>query len=293
MSVFCRLCAVLLPPCLLILPAARAADGLFVLRGYSDQQLLRLDSDGDTAVALPLAFDLANRVRVLGERLVVVDSGSGELLALPLAAALAWQPGDPQPAVQHLPVSNLPNPNPWDVIQLQDGRLAVSNLGAGTVSILAADTLQHEIPWPGSSPQGLAQQGDRLLVTDSGFGTGTRLLTLDLATLQAGQVTTLENPQELLVFGHRVDVLCTGNWFTGQAFVHGLDPVSLAPVDTLRLGAHAGSLAAHPGGGVFSGDLWAWPLPGTYRYEGITRQVSHDADSVFGPGGRLSRPVRG
>lgn len=110
-------------------------------------------------------------------------------------------------------------------------------------------------------------------------------MTLDLNTLETGQVATLENPQELLVLPDRVDVLCSGNWFTGEAYVHGLDPVTLAPLDTLRLGAHAGNLAAHPGGSVFSGDPWAWPLPGTYRYHGTSRQVSHDAESVFGPGG--------
>lgn len=275
----------LLPALPLLMPArAPAADGLFVIRGYFDQQLLRMESDG-TTVQLPLAMELANRVRVLGERLVVVDSGAAVLHVLPLAAALAWQPGDPAPEVQQLSVSTLENPNPWDVIRLTDGRLAVSNLNTGTVSLLAADTLQHELHWPGASPQGLAQLQDRLLVTDSGFGVGNRLLTLDLNTLQTGEVPTLENPQDLLLLPDRVDVLCSGNWFTGEAFVHGLDPATLAPLDTLRLGAHAGSLAADGAGIVYSGDLWAFPVPGTYRYDGVSRQVSHAADSVFGPGG--------
>jgi hypothetical protein len=153
------------------------------------------------------------------------------------------------------------------------------------VALLAADTLQHEAHWPGASPQGLAQQAGRLLVTDSGFGVGTRLLTLDLGTLQTGEVPTLENPQELLVLPDRVDVICSGNWFTGEAFVHGLDPATLAPLDTLRLGAHAGSLAVDADGIVYSGDLWAFPVPGTYRYDSTSRLVSHDADAVFGPGG--------
>lgn len=268
-----------------LLPApALAADGLFVIRGYSNQQLLRMETDG-TTVQLPLVMDLANRVRVLGDRLVVVDSGAAVLHVLPLADALAWLPGDPAPVIGQLPVSTLDNPNPWDVIRLEDGRLAVSNLNTGTISLLAADTLQHEAHWPGASPQGLAQQAGRLLATDSGFGIGTRLLTLDLGTLLTGEVPTLENPQDLLVLPERVDVLCSGNWFTGEALVHGLDPVTLAPVDTLRLGAHAGSLAADAAGIVYSGDLWAFPVPGTYRYDSQSRLVSHDADAVFGPGG--------
>ncbi|MCA9787090.1 MAG: hypothetical protein KC488_11085, partial [Candidatus Cloacimonetes bacterium] len=228
------------------------------------------------AVALPLQLDLANRVRVLGDRLWVVDSGAAELLGLSLADALAWQPGDSEPAVIHVPTSQQPGANPWDVIQLADGRLAVSNLNAGSVSLLENEQLQQEIVLPFASPQALLEQPGRLLISDSGFGSGTRLMVLDLASLALSDVPTLENPQDLLALPDRLDVLCSGNWFGGEAFVLGLDPLSLAPLDTLRLGGHAANLAWDGNHSVYSGDVWNFPQPGVYRYDSIGRQVTHD-----------------
>ena len=270
---------------LLCAGATQAADQLFVLRGYSDQEVLRMNTDGSAAVALPLQLDLANRVRVLGDRLWVVDSGAAELLGLSLADALVWQPGDPEPAVIHVPTSQQPGANPWDVIQLADGRLAVSNLNAGSVSLLENEQLQQEIVLPFASPQALLEQPGRLLISDSGFGSGTRLMVLDLASLALSDVPTLENPQDLLALPDRLDVLCSGNWFGGEAFVLGLDPLSLAPLDTLRLGGHAANLAWDGNHSVYSGDVWNFPQPGVYRYDSIGREVTHDDSNVLGPGG--------
>lgn len=271
--------------CLLVLvlmQPLRAESPLFALRGYGEPQLVRQDAGG--LRVLPLELMLPNRVRVIQETLMIVDSGSDELILLDLSQALAWEEaGDPLEALR-LPTSSSSGANAWDVIAIGPDRVAVSNLVAGTLAVLAPGGLLDEVPLPAATPQGMWMQEDRLLVCDSGFGSGMRLAVVEWPSLAVSFVPTLENPQALLQTGERLDVLCTGNWTDGVGQVHGLDAASLAPLDTLQLGSHPGSLAGDGERFVYSGDPWGG-LPGVYRWDAVDRTVTHSSAAPFAPGG--------
>ncbi len=259
-----------------------AESALFALRGYSEPQLVRHD-DG-VLHSLPVDLMLPNRVRVIQNTLMIVDSGSDELILLDLAQALAWQQaGDPL-AEARFATSAVSGANAWDVIALDTDRVCVSNLVAGTLAVLGPAGLLQEVPLSAATPQGMWMQEDRLLVCDSGFGSGTRLAVVEWPSLSVSFVPTLENPQALWQTGSRLDVLCTGNWSDGVGQVHGLDAGSLAPLDTLQLGSHPGSLAGDGERFVYSGDPWG-SQAGVYRWDAVDRVVTHSSSGPFAPGG--------
>ncbi len=280
----------LLTAMLLSYGTATAERALFVLKGYAEPLLVRRDAGGE--VALPVVLQLPNRVRVIQETLMVVDSGSGELILLDLAQALAWEQTGDSLAQRRLPTTQTGGGNPWDVIQWGPDRVAVSNLLGGSLALLGTQGLLEEIPLTGATPQGMLRQSDRLLVCDSGFGTGTRLWSVSLLDHTTDFVQTLENPQELLQTGERLDVLCTGNWSDGSGRLHGLDATSLAPLDTLWLGNHPGSLCGDGQRFAFTGDPWAEPA-GVYRWDALDRVVTHGSAAPFAMGGGTNLYYKG
>lgn len=178
-----------------------------------------------------------------------------------------------------------PNSNPYDIELLAGGRIAVTCWLAGEVAFLdgAGGVVERRVP-VGRTPQGLLHRYDRTLATvvnldgtNWTYGTGEVVAIPDGAGAVAARQAVGINPQRILAGPDgRLHVLCTGNYgFNTPARwgeVHVLEPSTLAPADTIRLGGS-------PGAAVRVGDFIyvAGASGGLMKYDGETHRVLRDA----------------
>ena len=175
--------------------------------------------------------------------------------------------------------------NPWEcavtgrtlwVTSFLTGELAVFDLEAG-----GAPEYIHV----GTTLQAVLVHADAVYVTDTAYRYGTfdrgRVVRVESGTgAVGGEAYVGKHPQDLLVDNAGLlHVLCTGT-YTGddgavEGEVHIIDPVGMAPIDTLVLGGRPSALCEGEGGVVYAAGYWG----GVTAYDATEREVLFDSSS--------------
>lgn len=135
----------------------------------------------------------------------------------------------------------------------------------------------------GTTLQAVAATGGAVLVTDTQYQYGSfepgKVLSCDPTSgAKTAEAYVGINPQDLLSDGSgRIHVVCSGPFASedplGEGEVHVLDALTLAPLDTLRLGGNPSSLALDNNGVIYAAGYWG----GLMAYDASSLSVLHDA----------------
>lgn len=220
-----------------------------------------------------------NDMRVLGDTLLVLNSGSHNLQILDRFSYAAL-------GNIALPV----NSNPYEMTRtgghylfatlLQSNQLARIDLNLNSVT----DTVST-----GPSPEGLLVVDDKIFVTSSSFnwddwsyGQG-KIIVHNLETLAIeAEILVPTNPQKvILATDGLLHALCTGDYFSTFGKVVRINPATLAVIDTLELGGSPGAMTLDGDGVVFiaAGGWGTEPAGLVYTYAVNEFTLLHGSDN--------------
>jgi len=259
----------LVPALLLMLTAAALFSAEIYVVNSASRTLSRVDTDSGSVNNSFSQLGLSPNLMDLDEQYIyVVCSGDNAIQVLDRASG---------EHLRYIPVAA--SSNPYDVLKVGE-YLYVTGLFTDKVYKLSlqSNSVVGSLT-VGIAPEGLATDGNRLYVCNTGGYqnnyANSSVSVIDLASFSvAATLPTWTNPQYAELRGGYLHVSCTGNWtdVAGKLDIIDLDSLELA--QRLDVGGNPGSLWISPGGTGYLGEGFGTVL---YSYNADTHSLEHGA----------------